>query len=138
MGKLVRPVQAQGSGARVSAARTTGRPAASNGCLKVKACGVGPARSSSAMRSSPSSTLGSVPAGSHHSAMKAPDGRSEEHTSELQSLMRHSYAVFCLKKKSELNQKVKMNKKIHRQSTNWTHEYQYAMNTHQTAQLMWL
>src|SRR3546814_2681636 len=28
-------------------------------------------------------------------------GRSEEHTSELQSLMRISYAVFCLKKKSD-------------------------------------
>src|SRR3546814_4410372 len=28
-------------------------------------------------------------------------GRSEEHTSELQSLMRISYAVFCLKKKKE-------------------------------------
>src|SRR3546814_5236492 len=28
--------------------------------------------------------------------------RSEEHTSELQSLMRNSYAVFCLKKKSHL------------------------------------
>src|SRR3546814_10705077 len=28
-------------------------------------------------------------------------GRSEEHTSELQSLMRNSYAVFCLKKKKE-------------------------------------
>src|SRR3546814_5147221 len=27
--------------------------------------------------------------------------RSEEHTSELQSLMRHSYAVFCWKKKKE-------------------------------------
>src|SRR3546814_7540691 len=27
-------------------------------------------------------------------------GRSEEHTSELQSLMRSSYAVFCLKKKT--------------------------------------
>src|SRR3546814_7937394 len=27
------------------------------------------------------------------------DPRSEEHTSELQSLMRNSYAVFCLKKK---------------------------------------
>src|SRR3546814_423739 len=27
------------------------------------------------------------------------DGRSEEHTSELQSLMRNSYAVFCLKQK---------------------------------------
>src|SRR3546814_6380544 len=28
------------------------------------------------------------------------DARSEEHTSELQSLMRISYAVFCLKKKT--------------------------------------
>src|SRR3546814_6696778 len=30
------------------------------------------------------------------------DERSEEHTSELQSLMRISYAVFCLKKKKKL------------------------------------
>src|SRR3546814_9111929 len=30
-----------------------------------------------------------------------PWGRSEEHTSELQSLMRISYAVFCLKKKKK-------------------------------------
>src|SRR3546814_9289469 len=30
-----------------------------------------------------------------------PDSRSEEHTSELQSLMRISYAVFCLKKKKQ-------------------------------------
>src|SRR3546814_10074855 len=30
-----------------------------------------------------------------------PRGRSEEHTSELQSLMRISYAVFCLKKKTK-------------------------------------
>src|SRR3546814_8750364 len=29
--------------------------------------------------------------------------RSEEHTSELQSLMRISYAVFCLKKKNDLH-----------------------------------
>src|SRR3546814_7887423 len=29
--------------------------------------------------------------------------RSEEHTSELQSLMRISYAVFCLKKKKQIN-----------------------------------
>src|SRR3546814_7894119 len=29
-----------------------------------------------------------------------PEHRSEEHTSELQSLMRISYAVFCLKKKT--------------------------------------
>src|SRR3546814_6911181 len=31
-------------------------------------------------------------------------GRSEEHTSELQSLMRISYAVFCLKKKTRIQQ----------------------------------
>src|SRR3546814_1310313 len=31
------------------------------------------------------------------------DSRSEEHTSELQSLMRISYAVFCLKKKQKMN-----------------------------------
>src|SRR3546814_2330201 len=31
--------------------------------------------------------------------------RSEEHTSELQSLMRISYAVFCLKKKNKKNRK---------------------------------
>src|SRR3546814_3420191 len=32
---------------------------------------------------------------------RAPVSRSEEHTSELQSLMRISYAVFCLKKKKQ-------------------------------------
>src|SRR3546814_7223844 len=30
-------------------------------------------------------------------------GRSEEHTSELQSIMRISYAVFCLKTKTHIN-----------------------------------
>src|SRR3546814_7478936 len=34
-------------------------------------------------------------------------GRSEEHTSELQSLMRISYAVFCLKKKNKNKQTLK-------------------------------
>src|SRR3546814_1217351 len=35
----------------------------------------------------------------HHHLHDAGPVRSEEHTSELQSLMRISYAVFCLKKK---------------------------------------
>src|SRR3546814_995439 len=45
-----------------------------------------------------------------HAGFPVPDaqlygpGRSEEHTSELQSLMRISYAVFCLKKKHTINQ----------------------------------
>src|SRR3546814_2959127 len=37
--------------------------------------------------------------------------RSEEHTSELQSLMRISYAVFCLKKKKKLN-KIKHKQRV--------------------------
>src|SRR3546814_10169605 len=53
-------------------------------------------------------TLG---ARSHQSNLAQPKGksepfrgfRSEEHTSELQSLMRISYAVFCLKKKTTQN-----------------------------------
>src|SRR3546814_6445399 len=36
--------------------------------------------------------------------MYIPYNRSEEHTSELQSLMRISYAVFCLKKKKDKRQ----------------------------------
>src|SRR3546814_8191796 len=36
----------------------------------------------------------------HRGGEDAGDQRSEEHTSELQSLMRISYAVFCLKKKN--------------------------------------
>src|SRR3546814_5956299 len=43
------------------------------------------------------------------SACRVP--RSEEHTSELQSLMRISYAVFCLKKKQQRNS-----------NTNYPHE----------------
>src|SRR3546814_9064833 len=48
--------------------------------------------------------------------------RSEEHTSELQSLMRISYAVFCLKKNTTSNKETKAAKiknSIHRP----THQY---------------
>src|SRR3546814_3585810 len=40
-------------------------------------------------------------------------GRSEEHTSELQSLMRTSYAVFCLKQKKKYNTKSDVQTTIH-------------------------
>src|SRR3546814_3361051 len=39
--------------------------------------------------------------------------RSEEHTSELQSLMRISYAVFCLKKKTTQDKTTKQNTVLH-------------------------
>src|SRR3546814_6248515 len=47
--------------------------------------------------------------------------RSEEHTSELQSLMRISYAVFCLKKKKQT--KTYNNKTENQQRTNNTTKY---------------
>src|SRR3546814_4426412 len=40
--------------------------------------------------------------------------RSEEHTSELQSLMRISYAVFCLKKKTTSTQSKRINERQER------------------------
>src|SRR3546814_8432438 len=41
--------------------------------------------------------------------------RSEEHTSELQSLMRSSYDVFCLKKKTEPKPNITVNQTQHKQ-----------------------
>src|SRR3546814_9649278 len=53
--------------------------------------------------------------------LREPAFRSEEHTSELQSLMRISYAVFCLKKKKNTHQnairKNQQNKNIHTTTT---------------------
>src|SRR3546814_7048289 len=43
---------------------------------------------------------GNVTTGAISGPPSSISGRSEEHTSELQSLMRISYAVFCLKKKN--------------------------------------
>src|SRR3546814_7003155 len=43
------------------------------------------------------------------SAAEIPETRSEEHTSELQSLMRISYAVFCLKKKKQPTANIRHN-----------------------------
>src|SRR3546814_3672345 len=59
----------------------------------------------------------------HHPGIKLPpkvcqmQDRSEEHTSELQSLMRISYAVFCLKKK---NHETIANKQHKLTIDNWT------------------
>src|SRR3546814_9040284 len=58
-------------------------------------------------RSSPTTRAGTPRTGKRNVS------RSEEHTSELQSLMRISYAVFCLKKK-----KSKPHEKNHEHSTN--------------------
>src|SRR3546814_10102058 len=46
-----------------------------------------------------------------HNGCNCSSVRSEEHTSELQSLMRISYAVFCLKKKNTIEMKSEQDKK---------------------------
>src|SRR3546814_6745949 len=50
-------------------------------------------------RASPPAAPRASASGNHRVKLLPLPGRSEEHTSELQSLMRISYAVFCLKKK---------------------------------------
>src|SRR3546814_10312896 len=52
--------------------------------------------------------------------------RSEEHTSELQSLMRSSYAVFCLKKKKQRHEH------SHSQLTDHNHITTTSTNTYHT------
>src|SRR3546814_6312762 len=68
-------------------------------------CGAGPRRSGKARRDCvPPSPCG---IGSRTKPTTEEEERSEEHTSELQSLMRISYAVFCLKKKINKHTKYK-------------------------------
>src|SRR3546814_7453899 len=55
--------------------------------------------------------------------------RSEEHTSELQSLMRISYAVFCLKKKKKKQQD---QKHINNKQEIQQREAQHKISRHQT------
>src|SRR3546814_8653785 len=58
--------------------------------------------------------------------------RSEEHTSELQSLMRISYAVFCLKKKNKNKKYIVHNLKNRRQSNTTASTTQYNYNRTRT------
>src|SRR3546814_2837719 len=64
--------------------------------------------------------------------------RSEEHTSELQSLMRISYAVFCLKKKTKkttiefrhLSSRLTSDQNDNASYTHTCHDPQFTINTH--------
>src|SRR3546814_2977610 len=73
--------------------RTTDRARAVE--VFLKSC---PARRASQLRKSAARSAASA------ARVGGPPRRSEEHTSELQSLMRISYAVFCLKKKNQNRQ----------------------------------
>src|SRR3546814_6460786 len=75
----------------IKALLTIRRIACSQGVL------VNPSGGQTCLRTSPEPT----PACTRRNPSSIRRARSEEHTSELQSLMRISYAVFCLKKKTQ-------------------------------------
>src|SRR3546814_2030390 len=89
-------------------AQGRGQAAASNG-RRFLLCGRNyagtrvPAGMSPQERLEPRAFPGAMPRSRGPGLRAVPGARSEEHTSELQSLMRISYAVFCLKKKKPNN-----------------------------------
>src|SRR3546814_4392027 len=93
-----------------AAARLSAETFASNHCRTGTSAGCARSRSSSPHMRGWNWRYPGLPS-RFHSRTKTPRmrvlrcaaSRSEEHTSELQSLMRISYAVFCLKKKKETN-----------------------------------
>src|SRR3546814_1569543 len=58
--------------------------------------------------------------------------RSEEHTSELQSLMRISYAVFCLKKKKHKTHTIQLLKKQTQHTYTPTHTHHIQSHTYKS------
>src|SRR3546814_1793103 len=94
------------SGKRWVCADRFGRRDAARGAFRYggrgerAACHCGPGRA--ARLCAVAAAAGVAVGGSSH-ALRRGGARSEEHTSELQSLMRISYAVFCLKKKTKEN-----------------------------------
>src|SRR3546814_7487349 len=64
------------------------------------------------------------------SRREGPERRSEEHTSELQSLMRISYAVFCLKKKKKQHKKQQNKRHTDIRTSNISHNSEPKRNNH--------
>src|SRR3546814_7039125 len=71
-------------------------------CSDLASMAIASVRTSAVDDCAPAAARGSGPCteDAGNDGSNAPLGRSEEHTSELQSLMRISYAVFCLQKKN--------------------------------------
>src|SRR3546814_6910271 len=93
--------------ATASTATRSARPARPAGRGRAKSRS---AKSTSRTATAPAAGKGRAasrdhPAGGRGAGHGGQIARSEEHTSELQSLMRISYAVFCLKKKKKQQQK---------------------------------
>src|SRR3546814_7810831 len=78
---------------------------------------------------------GGMPILRRHLSGRSRTSRSEEHTSELQSLMRISYAVFCLKKKTKnihKNPNINTIIQINRTQCELQNKQHYTSNTNST------
>src|SRR3546814_4282195 len=98
---------------------------------RFRSCGHAPAIAS---RRAPA-PRDSLPDANRTSGLRSPAGfpgrRSEEHTSELQSLMRISYAVFCLKKKNnQQHTTLKTQQTTTTHIINTQHTYTQRIKTH--------
>src|SRR3546814_2021330 len=96
--RLVRPVSSSAQPPATASSSKFGRSTSTNSSRKLAAPSQ---RKASTLTIWTTNGNGSDPAEYFRWGDHAPvaEARSEEHTSELQSLMRISYAVFCLKKK---------------------------------------
>src|SRR3546814_8062611 len=99
------PVSSAASRLRISAqrARASAIRDARSRCTRRRQLPGAP--SSAAFMRATKSSGGALPSRTSPTASARGGDRSEEHTSELQSLMRISYAVFCLKKKKKQRSK---------------------------------
>src|SRR3546814_2213250 len=81
------------------------------------ACSGGTAESRQAGTAPAAPPAPAAPRSTSRTTSPAVRQRSEEHTSELQSLMRISYAVFCLKKKKNLQKTHLLSNRKHQPTT---------------------
>src|SRR3546814_3747494 len=92
--------------------------------------GLGPLRRSAAGRNLLSSfRLEDGDRGKPRPPMPLPHGRSEEHTSALKSLMRISYAVFCLQKKNTNTPFIYLLIRTHIHTLRYTHALKHITKT---------
>src|SRR3546814_7073201 len=94
-----------------------GGTAATSSCLAQAVSTIAPIPASMIVLKRIAVFLSNVPGIARHRRAPQPP-RSEEHTSELQSLMRISYAVFCLKKKKNNQYPNNPNKQFHNKNQN--------------------
>src|SRR3546814_6069589 len=100
LGRQARLARYPGIGVNACSVQSDGRPSAGLQATSAQSSPHSANSSRSRPNASPRPWALSTASLAHHRRTNAASRRSEEHTSELQSLMRISYAVFCLKKKT--------------------------------------